>query len=244
MTANNHLDLSIIIPCYNESKNIPILFDQIFECQKKINFEVIIINNGSNDDTDIVIKENFQKVKNIKILSIKKNIGFGDAIRKGIISAKSKIICYTHGDLQIDLDYCLIGYQILKEHKEKKVFVKSKRLNRNISDKIFTLMMGLFNTIVFKKKLFDIHAQPNIFYKPDDKILKYLPNDMSVDLFFYILFLKKNFVIKRFNIMLNNRIFGEGANDKLSKKIRYSFQSITNSLKVRKLIKKYFYENY
>ncbi len=238
------MNLSIIIPCYNESKNIPILFDQIYECQKKLNFEVIIINNGSNDDTDIIIKKNIQKIKNIKILSIEKNIGFGNVIREGIISAESKIICYTHGDLQIDLDNCLIGYEILKEHKEKNIFIKSKRLNRNFSDKIFTLMMGLFNTFVFKKKLLDIHAQPNIFYKPDSKIFKFLPNDMSIDLFFYVFFAKKNFTIKRFNIILNNRVFGEGANDNLSKKIRYSFRSILNSFKVRELIKKYFYENY
>ena len=56
MTANDHTNFSLVIACYNESKNIPLLFDEISECQKK-EFEVIIINNGSTDNSKVVLKK-------------------------------------------------------------------------------------------------------------------------------------------------------------------------------------------
>ena len=87
MTTNNHTNFSLIIPCYNESKNIPLLFDEISNCQKKINFEVIIVNNGSTDKSKIVIDENKYKLNNLNIININNNIGFGNGIKRGILAS-------------------------------------------------------------------------------------------------------------------------------------------------------------
>jgi glycosyltransferase involved in cell wall biosynthesis len=50
--------LSIIIPCYNESKNLPLLISRCKEvANKDSNIEIIIVDNGSNDDTSLVLDE-------------------------------------------------------------------------------------------------------------------------------------------------------------------------------------------
>ena len=74
--------ISLIIPCYNEEKNIKPLFDEVSRLQKKIDVELVIINNGSKDETQKEIHINKKKIKKIKIINIKNNIGFGNGVKK------------------------------------------------------------------------------------------------------------------------------------------------------------------
>ena len=238
MATNNHAKFSLIIPCFNESKNISLLFDEIAENQKNLEFEIIIVNNGSTDNSKKIINLNKYKLKNLKVINIQKNIGFGYGVKKGLLKAKSKIVCYTHGDLQVNIEKCLDAYKIFKESKKKNVFVKSLRKNRSFFDTIFTTLMSIFNTVIFRKHLFDIHAQPNLFWKPNNNVILSCPNDMSLDLFFYIFFKKKNYLIKRFEVSFNNRIYGVGSNELILNKFIYLFKSIINSFLIKKLIYK------
>ena len=165
MANSNHNFFSLIIPCYNESLNIPKLFKQIYINQKKIRFETIVIDNGSTDNSLKMIKKHKKKIKNLKVIKIKKNIGFGHAVKKGILKSKHSLICYTHGDLQVDIKSCLKAHSIYKKKLNKNIFVKGRRLGRTYIDIFFTIVMGWINSILFRTYLFDIHAQPNFFQK-------------------------------------------------------------------------------
>ena len=68
----NKSTLSIIIPCYNEQANLPLLFEKLLKIQLECH-EIILIDNGSTDETSQII-ENFIKNNNccIKLLKIKK----------------------------------------------------------------------------------------------------------------------------------------------------------------------------
>ncbi len=221
----------MIIPCYNESLNIPKLFNQIRKNQKKTRFEAIIIDNGSTDNSQEVIKKNKKKSKNIKIISIKKNIGFGHAVKIGILKSRYNLVCYTHGDLQIDIKNCLKAFKIFKKQKKEKIFVKGERIGRSIIDIFFTTGMSFVNTILFRTYLFDIHAQPNFFKKMSEKIINKAPDDMSIDLFFYAFFKLNNYKIFRFDIFFEKRIYGIGSNIGF-KKLTNTFRSLINSVKI------------
>ena len=174
MSSEYHSKFSLIIPCYNESANIENLFDGIKEIQKELNFEVIIINNGSTDNSNLIIERNKNKINNLNLISIKDNIGFGYAVKKGIKESKSNIVCYTHGDLQIDLRYCIDAFKIFEKSQTGNVFVKSVRKNRSYLEIFFSMMMGLFNSILFRKIFYEIHAHPNLFRKLKDEIIDQL----------------------------------------------------------------------
>ena len=98
----NKSTLSIIIPCYNEQANLPLLFEKLLKIQLECH-EIILIDNGSTDETSQII-ENFIKNNNccIKLLKIKKNIGYGHGIMSGVRKASGQIIAWTHADLQTD----------------------------------------------------------------------------------------------------------------------------------------------
>ena len=67
-------NISLIIPCYNEEKNIKPLFEQVKKLQKKIALEFIVVNNGSEDKTEEEINIHKKKIKYIKVVKIKKKI--------------------------------------------------------------------------------------------------------------------------------------------------------------------------
>ena len=78
--------ISIIIPVYNESKNIVKLIKEIELCLANKDYEIIIIDDSSIDDTVNVIK-NLKKIK-VKILKNKFNKGQSFCINRGIINSK------------------------------------------------------------------------------------------------------------------------------------------------------------
>ena len=207
---------------------------------KKKEFEVIIINNGSTDNSKVVLEENKYKLKNLNVININNNVGFGNGIKKGIMATKNKVVCYTHGDLQIKIENCLKAYEIYENSQDKKIFVKSKRKGRGIVSSIFTILMSIFNSVFFKCLIYDIHSQPNLFEKPCPNIVENCPNDMGIDLYFYLYFKKKGFLIRKYKVYFEKRIYGIGNNDFLIDKIKYSFKSIRNSLEIRKKINEIF----
>lgn len=234
MSGENHLKFSLIIPCYNESANIEKLFEEIKILQKKVNIEVIIINNGSTDDTDRVISLNAHKIENLNIIKVETNIGIGHAIKLGINNSKTNLVCYTHADLQIKIDNCLDAYLIYNKKKKDNFFIKGIRKRRSFIEIFFTTLMAIFNSLIFFHFFYDIHAQPNFFSKLDKKIIDKAPNNMGIDLFFYLYFKRKKFDIIRFKVNFYKRIYGIGSNDTLKQKLKYIPLSIKNSLEILK----------
>jgi len=107
--------LSIIIPCYNESKTVLTLLDKV----KKSNTfglkkEIIIIDDGSNLKTKTVLKK-IPSTKNLKILTNKTNQGKGYSIQKGLKESTGDIVLIQDADLEYNpKDYPLLLSPILE----------------------------------------------------------------------------------------------------------------------------------
>ena len=82
--------ISLIIPCYNEEENLDKLLNKLdflkeFDDEK---IEIIIVNNGSNDNSHEILKNELYLKNKISILNIQKNKGYGDGIHQGTILQK------------------------------------------------------------------------------------------------------------------------------------------------------------
>lgn len=92
--------LSIVIPCYNEAKVIKKNIDIISSYLKaKIDFELIVVNDGSKDNTYEVIKN----IAGIKAITYEKNGGKGFAVKKGIEAARGEYVLFMDADLSTNL---------------------------------------------------------------------------------------------------------------------------------------------
>ena len=94
--------ISIIIPIFNEEANIEKLCHNIIEAMETINYEVILIDDGSTDNSENILKIVTKKYNAFKLLSLKRNYGQTAAMQAGFDHAQGEIIIPMDGDLQND----------------------------------------------------------------------------------------------------------------------------------------------
>jgi len=94
--------ISVVIPCFNEQDNIPLIYQRIKEVIKgtKYNFEIIFIDNGSSDKTYQVIKFFVKKDKIVKGLKLSRNFGPEASVWAGIVETKGDAVVTIECDLQ------------------------------------------------------------------------------------------------------------------------------------------------
>jgi glycosyltransferase involved in cell wall biosynthesis len=205
--------LSVIFPCYNESSNIVGIISSIKSAlQGRNDVELILVDNGSTDSTPKVLKQALQGEHNkqFKTLRIKKNIGYGHGIMEGVRVASGDVIAWTHADLQTDPADVLEAYKIFVEHLEyPNCILKGRRLGRNPLDALFTGGMSIISTLLLRKQLSDVNAQPKMFHRDFVEKLTESPTDFSLDL--YILFQARlnNFPILEYPVKFRKRFHGE-----------------------------------
>ena len=97
------IDLSVIIPIYNEQESIVELYQQIVKSIKnKLEYELIFINDGSTDNSFNIINDLLLNDNNIKIINFNSNKGKSEALNYGFNHSSGEIIITIDGDLQDD----------------------------------------------------------------------------------------------------------------------------------------------
>lgn len=96
--------ISIILPAWNEADNLPGTIDKLSHLLDKQveHFEIIVINDGSTDDTEKVLKKLSLEYRFLKWINLDENKGYGAAIRAGLSSASEDFIFITDADGQVD----------------------------------------------------------------------------------------------------------------------------------------------
>ena len=147
------MDLSVIIPFYNEAKNIPIIFDELFQALEPTewSWEILAIDDGSIDTTFSLLKEEALRRDHIKVVRLRKNFGQTAALSAGFDSAEGNIIITMDGDLQNDpKDIPALvtkigeGYDIVSGWREKRQDpFFSRRLPSLIANKMISWVTGV-----------------------------------------------------------------------------------------------------
>lgn len=99
---NNNIDLSLIIPCYNEEDNLNYLFERLESVLIPLNisYEIVCINDGSKDNTLAKLIEFHQQNPLIKVINLSRNFGKEAAMTAGLDFATGKAIIPIDADLQ------------------------------------------------------------------------------------------------------------------------------------------------
>ena len=183
--ANNResIQVSLIIPCYNEEGNIDKLLEKTSSLlEMNPCFEVIYVNNGSTDSTRALLEGLTHNLTQTRVINLEQNVGYGHGIKKGLEASIGKIVGWTHADLQTDPMDALKGLEAAGDSLEK-ILIKGLRMKRPLVDTAFTFGMSIFESLLFKTKLRDINAQPTLFSRDLLNTVLEGPDDFSLDLF-------------------------------------------------------------
>jgi glycosyltransferase involved in cell wall biosynthesis len=201
------LTCSLVIPCYNEAKNIPALLERCAVLLQHQGIEVVIVDNGSTDDTASVLHASVGNYPGCRVVHVEKNQGYGYGILQGLKTSKADVVGWTHADLQTDPTDVLKALDIFKKHGAS-VFVKGKRYGRPLGDVFFTAGMGVFESVLLKQPLWDINAQPTLFSRALMESWKQPPYDFSLDLYAYYHAVKNHVPVHRFAVHFGKRLYG------------------------------------
>ena len=153
MKTGNKIDISIVIPLYNEEENVAELYHQLKEVmvREKISHEILFVNDGSSDNTAQLISEIHIKDPCVTIVNFRRNFGQTAAMSAGFDHAQGEIIVTMDGDLQNDpADIPLLlkkiaeGYDVVTgwRHARKDPFI-SRKLPSMIANKIISYITGV-----------------------------------------------------------------------------------------------------
>ena len=98
--------ISVFFPCFNEQENVARTVEQALDILKKldIDFEVIIVNDGSSDNTVKIADEISDRNDRVKVVHHERNLGYGAALQSGFKAATKELVFYTDGDGQFDIN--------------------------------------------------------------------------------------------------------------------------------------------
>src|SRR3989338_1830002 len=129
------VDLSIIVISYNTKQITKDCLESIIKSLKNssINYEIIVIDNISNDDSLEMIRKYSNKYSNIELIENKENVGFGRANNQGVKLAKSDYILFLNSDIIVLEDAIEKLYNFYKQNEKKINFLGGKLLNKDMS---------------------------------------------------------------------------------------------------------------
>lgn len=205
-------EIEIIIPVFNEEKNIPLIGEEISKLKiDNIDLLVHYIDDGSNDNSWNLIKDLSKKYKQINGTKLTRNFGKDHAILAGIQNCKSDFALIMDGDFQHPVNFIL--ELIKKINTENCDIVTGNKINQK---------KGFFRSIYFYvfKKLTKIDLKNNSDFKIiNKKVINFLTNSTEKNFFFRGMVEWSGFKLTQIDFKVDERIHG---------KSKYNFSSLLN----------------
>lgn len=233
----NGVKLSIIIPVYNEAKTILDIFNRVTAVDFGMEREIIVIDDGSNDDTARLLKSEIRNPKSetnskIRVIFQDKNQGKGAAIRRGFQEAVGEIIIIQDADLEYAPNE-LPG--LLKPILDgRSDIVYGSRFLKKIHHRYFLFYLGnrlisFLYKIFYNAKITDPMTCYKIFKRSTLSHFTLKANRFEIDSELTSNFLKAGYKILELPISYQGRTFQEG------KKINWKdgLKSLLTILKIR-----------
>ena len=234
------MKVSIIIPCYNEEKALPNLFQQLEPAIKDLNTEIIFIDDGSTDNTLKILKE---YKKPIKIIKHKTNYNLGAALRTGFKHATGDVIIPLDCDCTFPPAKIKELLSYLDDHTDIVNASPYHPLGRLDNVPIYRRLLSKSIITIYKvlmgrkaKGIYTYTVMIRAYKKHVIKNVKFKSNDFLCCAEILIYALLKGYKVKEFPTTLYTRQYGESS-IKLFRVILSHLKFIFKLLEIRVFIK-------
>ena len=150
MATKTKKTISIIVPCFNEEEALPLFYKEIVKTLKSLNtnYELVLVNDGSKDNTLKVMKDLAKKDKNVVYLSFSRNFGKEAAMYAGLNNAKGDYVGFIDADLQHPP--VLLKEMLNKLETEDYDCAAARRVDRTGDSKVRTFFARNFYKLINK----------------------------------------------------------------------------------------------
>ena len=150
--------LSVIVPCYNEEENVPYFYEELMKLtpffeEKKLDLELIYVDDGSKDGTVIEVKKLNEKDDRVKLVSFSRNFGKEAAIYAGFSKSKGDYVVMMDADLQDPPSLLPKMFRYIEEGYDS---VATRRVSRKGEPVIRSFFARLFYKLINKISKTDI----------------------------------------------------------------------------------------
>lgn len=227
MNSNSNKKVSILIPCYNEEKSLPLLYTELCSLMNSLNdytWEVLFVNDGSKDNTLNIIKALRINDNRINYVDLTRNFGKENAMLAGFDYVTGDCMVILDADLQ---DPPSLIPQLLEYWEEGYDDVYAKRASRGKESRLRKLFSLLFYKILDHSTRFDVLQNVGDFRLLDRRCINALKKLRESErytkgMFCWIGYRKKEVVFDR-----GDRIAGE-SNWKFLKLLDLAIEGITS----------------
>ncbi|MBP7654576.1 glycosyltransferase family 2 protein [Candidatus Dependentiae bacterium] len=211
--------ISILIPCYNEKNTILSIIKKLEDIELSIEKEIIVIDDGSTDDSALII-ENLKNKH--KIIRYEFNRGKGYAIRKGLELATGDITIVQDADLELNTEDIIRFIDKINENTSIDAVFGSRIFDKNsyffIQDHFFSaififiahMCLNKLARLLYKSKLTDILVGYKLIKTEIFKSLKLTSEKFEIETEIASKLLKKKYVIEELAVSYNPRSSKEG----------------------------------
>jgi len=167
------MDISVIIPVYNEEKNIQNLYDRLTQVMEnlKVTYELIFINDGSKDASIGLIKVLAKKNKEVKYIDFSRNFGHQIAVTAGLDKTIGDAVVIIDADLQ---DPPELINEMYEKRKQGFEVIYAKRKNRKGESFLKLWTAKIFYRLLSKMTSISIPVDTGDFRMIDKKIVEVL----------------------------------------------------------------------
>ncbi len=234
--------LSIVVPCYNESKNLDRLVSAFRDAiGERGDIELILVDNGSKDETPAVMDELLARPENhfARSVCVEVNQGYGYGILYGLKAGQGEFLAWTHADLQTPPEDVLRALDRIEQMPDpQRSLVRGNRKGRPFFDQFFTSAMGWVASAALRGSYFDVNAQPKVFHRSLMSHLNDAPFDFTLDLYLLYVAEKLDLDVQLVDVRFDLRTEGESkGGGTLVGKYRLCKRTFGQIWKLRKALK-------
>lgn len=157
--------VSIILPCYNEEKNIAASVNDVgaWIAREELAAEIIVVNDGSTDASASVLEGLRPQWPQLRVVTMERNSGYGLAVRAGCDAAANDLICFMDSDGQFRAD----DLRLLLGQMDRFAFATGRRRKRAdpLVRNIFGKVLGLLIFVSFGVWLRDVNCGMKMFHR-------------------------------------------------------------------------------
>jgi len=219
---------SIVIPAHNEAENLSVLLPRLYASLSSLSadFEMLVINNASTDNTDRVVRAYAQTMSQLRCIN-EPTLGYGRAVLAGLQKTEGEYIGIMRSDNQEKPeDLCRMFTEIQKKNLSFYKGVRTHRMNDGVDRVIISFFYNILFKLLFGLQSRDLNATPKIFTREFLNAARLESEDWFIDAEMVIKAEKLGYAVGETDVAYLPRL-----NGKSKVRLRHVFEFLSNMLK-------------